>query len=157
MARATKAFLERYRWHRQHGGGVVGENAAQAWRAAKAEERFAELEALGLVRFRVEPEDIDPADVFEDERDIAKVRSGEWEWVYVVLQVRENGPCKKCDELERAPWSVIENCDHHGWEPAASVGAVSLLSMNDPYLRVLKAELMQEAGFPDYPTHSVTP
>lgn len=112
-----KNLESRYRFFRENAGGVVGESAVTAIALARAELRAEELELVALSGYEQEF------------------------W----------------DGEEPAPKHVIwiaiykpEHIDRHG-EPVrgcyclAQLGMIGLDSLDDPYLRVVKAELFCEA------------
>lgn len=128
---------EAFRFFLAHAGYATPPGRAMcALRLARAELRAADLNEDGMLRYVVEPEVMDPADSFEDKRDIDAIRSGALEWEAFALEVRTDHPCDHpgCDGCA-------------GWEVRAAVGGVAY-KRGDGYDRVIKAELALEADLP---------
>ena len=114
----------------------MGTDAKYALKAVKAEIRAETLEEMGILRWRIEDDDLDPAEGLERPKDIAYARSHPHLWV--CLETRDK-PCPR----HKDPNLCGKGCK---WEHRESLGGISLESYNDPYLRVVKAELAVQAG-----------
>lgn len=150
LSRIDPELRKAFRFHLEHGGWCDPPGrAACALAAARAEAAFLRDEADGLARFRIEDEDMDPADSFEDERDIEAVRSGKVAWVCAILETRDT-PCG-CPHCEAG--NATECRDGKGWRraPGDSLGGISCdwRDVADPprgYLRVVRAEMAMGLG-----------
>ena len=131
----TPEMLKRYRFHAEWSGSWVGHNAESAIKLARAESAIEDMIGEGLARYCVEDEDMDPADCFENEKDIEAIRSGANLWIQIALETRPE-PC----DCERDP----EDCRCGGWEMRANLGGIAVLGWRDPYIRTVKAELASE-------------
>ena len=133
---ATKAprvpakLREAFQFFMDHAGYATppGREAC-ALSLARAESWAKAREDAGALQYLIEDEDMDPADSFTEPDDIAFARAHPW--LCLALQAKR-APCDRCGL-------------GGGWETVASIGGVSVKSMNDPYIRVLKAELAHEA------------
>jgi hypothetical protein len=120
--RTAKTFLERYRFFRDRAGYIVGESAKCAFELAKAEEAG---ERRGLVFWLLDEEcpwdgDCDPPAA-----------------CYVCLVYRG----EECTNDGEPPYQGFYPIPR----PIASLGMVGVDGPHDSYLRVVKAELFQEA------------
>lgn len=128
LEEATKFFME-------HAGYATPPGqAACARRLANAERRMAQKVERGEARYTVEQDDIAPEDTYTNPEDIADVREGRVT-LWVVALESQLPACKTCG---RGP-------DWNG--KGASCGAIGVdasKGAEDPYIRVVMAELASE-------------
>ena len=109
---------ESFRFHLQHGGYSVPPGRAMcALQMVRAEQTARDLN----LKVRWEEEDIEPD--FDDERDNAAIRSGKLDWLFAYVP----------DPTTSERYAVL-----------ASLGGIAVRP-NDPYRRVVEAELYAEA------------
>ncbi len=128
-----KDLRQRFRFHLEHAGYVVGKRAVCALELARAEKRLCDahyeeaLAPLDEKRCSVEWVDddapYDAGDAYTDEEVEAKFESNEWTGPF--------GCIVKVDGFEASLWGIV--LDSHG--------------TGDPYARVVAAELASEVFF----------
>ena len=118
----TADLSERWRFFLAHAGYVVGRRAAGALELARAEEVLDRAECLDVASFDLLDDDFpyDPGDVCTEEEAREKFESNEWTGPYVATVAIGD---------ERASLAGI---------------VVGPAAQDDPYIRVVRAELASE-------------
>jgi hypothetical protein len=119
----TNELIARYRFMREHAGGWVGHNAEQALALARAEATLEQAVDAGAARIDWEDDDL-PYDhgFFSDEEVAAKFESNEWTGPFVCLLYVDDEVVASLSGIVVGQWGT-----------------------NDPYCRVVAAELASEA------------
>lgn len=115
--------IDRYRFFREYAGGIVGESALGALRLARVEELLSRALDLGVANVTWHNDD-EPYEhgAFTADEAQAKFDSNEWTGPYgCVVSITENGDFASL-------WGIV----------------VGPRSMDDPYCRVVVAELASE-------------
>ncbi len=124
-------LIDRYKFFRQHSGGIVGRSAATAFSLAHAEMRAEEMGLTVTWSMDDMPWDGDcPAP----------------DYIYVATVLRPDSTLDPSSVEARFPyWDHPDGTVARVRDVLASMGGIGVDSRSDPYLRVVAAELFAEA------------